>query len=93
LLPEPVVEATQDEIEDVTLPFMMGLARLSPLERAAFLLHDVFGVDFDEIVETIGRDTATCRRLASRARTHRIPLTRGANERTIVLTYGVTGTG
>lgn len=53
-LPEPVVEeADRDEIDDVTLPLMMALERLSPLERAAFLLHDVFGVGFDEIATTI----------------------------------------
>jgi RNA polymerase sigma-70 factor, ECF subfamily len=70
-LPEPVVEAEQeDEIDDVTLPLMIALERLSPLERAAFLLHDVFGVSFEEIAETIGREPATCRQLASRARTH-----------------------
>ena len=69
-LPEPVVETTDDEIDDVTLPLMMALERLSPLERAAFLLHDVFGVTFEEIAETIGREAATCRQLASRARTH-----------------------
>jgi RNA polymerase sigma-70 factor, ECF subfamily len=69
-LPEPVVEEAEDEIDDVTLPLMMALERLSPLERAAFLLHDVFGVSFEEIAETIGREPATCRQLASRARTH-----------------------
>jgi RNA polymerase sigma-70 factor (ECF subfamily) len=69
-LPEPVVEAVQDEIDDVTLPLMMALERLTPLERAAFLLHDVFGVSFEEIAETIGREPAACRQLASRARTH-----------------------
>jgi RNA polymerase sigma-70 factor (ECF subfamily) len=69
-LPEPVVEAAEDEIDDVTLPLMMALERLSPLERAAFLLHDVFGVSFEEIAETIGREPVTCRQLASRARTH-----------------------
>jgi RNA polymerase sigma-70 factor, ECF subfamily len=69
-LPEPVVEAEQDEIDDVTLPLMLALERLSPLERAAFLLHDVFGIGFEEIAETIGREPATCRQLASRARTH-----------------------
>ncbi|MCV9963324.1 sigma-70 family RNA polymerase sigma factor [Pararhizobium sp. BT-229] len=66
-LPEPMVEES-DEIDDITLPLMMALERLSPLERAAFLLHDVFGVSFDEIAKTIGRKPATCRRLASRAR-------------------------
>ena len=69
-LPEPVVEAAEDEIDDVTLPLMLALERLSPLERAAFLLHDVFGLGFDEIAETIGRDPAACRQLASRARSH-----------------------
>lgn len=69
-LPEPVLETESDEVEDVTLPLMMALERLSPLERAAFLLHDVFGVGFDEVAETIGRDSQTCRQLASRARTH-----------------------
>ena len=49
---------------------MMALERLSPLERAAFLLHDVFGVGFEEVALTIGREPATCRQLASRARTH-----------------------
>ena len=69
-LPEPVVEAAEEEVDDVTLPLLMALDRLSPLERAAFLLHDVFGVSFDEVAETIGRDPAACRQLASRARTH-----------------------
>jgi RNA polymerase sigma-70 factor (ECF subfamily) len=69
-LPEPVVETEADEMEDVTLPLMLALERLSPLERATFLLHDVFGIDFDEVAETIGRDPAACRQLASRARIH-----------------------
>lgn len=65
-LPEPVLE--EDEVEDVTLPLMLALERLSPLERAAFLLHDVFGLDFKEVAATIQRDTAACRQLAARAR-------------------------
>ncbi|HEY6991499.1 MAG TPA: sigma-70 family RNA polymerase sigma factor [Bryobacteraceae bacterium] len=69
-LPEPVVEAAEEEIDDVTLPLMLALERLSPLERAAFLLHDVFGVSFEEIAETVGREPAACRQLASRARAH-----------------------
>ena len=51
-LPEPVVETEEDETDDVTLPLMMALERLSPLERAAFILHDVFGVGFDEVAKT-----------------------------------------
>lgn len=67
-LPDPVVES--DAVEDVTLPLMLALERLSPLERAAFLLHDVFGESFEEIADSLGRDAAACRQLASRARTH-----------------------
>jgi RNA polymerase sigma-70 factor (ECF subfamily) len=67
-LPDPVMDEEPDE--DVTLPLMLALERLSPLERAAFLLHDVFGLEFDEIAETLQRDPATCRQLAARARVH-----------------------
>jgi len=67
-LPDPLVE--EEEEDDVTLPLMLALERLSPLERAAFLLHDVFGVGFDEVATTIGRDAAATRQLAARARTH-----------------------
>lgn len=69
-LPEPLIEPTEDDVDDFALPLMMALERLSPLERAAFLLHDMFGVQFEEIAETIGRGPATCRQLASRARAH-----------------------
>ena len=70
-LPEPIVEAEAgEEADEVTLPLLLALERLSPLERAAFLLHDVFGADFAEVAETIGRAPATCRQLASRARDH-----------------------
>ncbi|SFN01389.1 sigma-70 family RNA polymerase sigma factor [Variovorax sp. OV329] len=67
-LPEPMVEEQDDE--DVTLPLMLALERLSPLERAAFLLHDVFGLEFEEVAATLQRDAAACRQLAARARTH-----------------------
>jgi RNA polymerase sigma-70 factor, ECF subfamily len=67
-LPEPIVEADDQEVDEITMPLMLALERLSPLERAAFLLHDVFGVEFEEIGETIGREPAACRQLASRAR-------------------------
>ena len=60
----------EEQEEDVTLPLMLALERLSPLERAAFLLHDVFGLGFEEVAGTIQRDPATCRQLAARARTH-----------------------
>lgn len=70
-LPEPLVEPEAEEaLDDVTLPLMLALERLSPLERAAFLLHDVFGMSFAEVARVIERDAAACRQLASRARGH-----------------------
>jgi RNA polymerase sigma-70 factor (ECF subfamily) len=57
-LPDPVVE--EHDVEDVTLPLMLALERLSPLERAAFLLHDVFGLGFEEVAATVDRDAAAC---------------------------------
>lgn len=51
-LPDPVVT---DPSEDITLMLMLALERLSPLERAAFLLHDVFGVEFTEVSGIIDR--------------------------------------
>ena len=68
-LPEPFIEP-EDESDDITLPLMLAMERLSPLERAAFLLHDVFELDFNEVGEAIGRESAAARQLASRARSH-----------------------
>jgi RNA polymerase sigma-70 factor (ECF subfamily) len=67
-LPDPVLE--EEDEEDVSLPLMLALERLSPLERAAFLLHDVFGLGFEEVAATIRRDATACRQLAARARVH-----------------------
>jgi RNA polymerase sigma-70 factor (ECF subfamily) len=70
-LPEPMIETDEhDQADDITLTLMMALERLSPLERAAFLLHDVFGQNFDDVAQAIDRDPAACRQLASRAREH-----------------------
>jgi RNA polymerase sigma-70 factor (ECF subfamily) len=69
-LPDPVVDSEADMAEDVTLPLLLALERLSPLERAAFLLHDVFGMEFDEVATAIDREPAACRQLAARARQH-----------------------
>src|SRR3569623_67722 len=65
-LPEPVVEAEQ-EADDVTLPLMLALERLSPLERAAIQQPDVFGESFDDVAASLGRDSAACRQLAEMA--------------------------
>ncbi|MBP2233179.1 RNA polymerase sigma-70 factor (ECF subfamily) [Azospirillum agricola] len=70
-LPEPIFEDGEpDTDDDITLPLMIALERLSPLERAAFLLHDIFGMGFDDVASAIGREPAACRKLASRAREH-----------------------
>lgn len=79
-LPEPLLdeeagwapgpEAQAEFAQDVSVAFMLALERLSPLERAAFLLHEVFGLDFDEIGRRLDRSPAACRQLASRARNH-----------------------
>ncbi len=69
-LPEPIFDAQETISDDVTLTLMVALERLSPLERAAFLLHDVFGVELDEVANTLEREPAACRKLATRAREH-----------------------
>jgi RNA polymerase sigma-70 factor (ECF subfamily) len=69
-LPEPILVTEDEPEDDVTLTLMMALERLSPLERAAFLLHDVFGMSFDEVAGAIDREAAACRQLAARARSN-----------------------
>jgi RNA polymerase sigma-70 factor, ECF subfamily len=68
---EPMhIDAAGDLAQDLSIALMLVLERLSPLERAAFLLHDVFGLNFTEVAETLGRGEAACRQLAARARAH-----------------------
>ena len=69
-LPEPMIETGEDGVDedDLTLALMIALERLSPLERAAFLLHDVFGLSLGEVAHTLDREAATVRQLAVRAR-------------------------
>jgi RNA polymerase sigma-70 factor, ECF subfamily len=56
--------------EDVSYALLMTLERLSPLERAAFLLHDVFDMDYGDIAGVLERSEAACRQLAARGRDH-----------------------
>jgi RNA polymerase sigma-70 factor, ECF subfamily len=63
---DPADRVTLDD--EVRTALMEVLRRLSPGERVAFVLHDVFGVPFDAIAETVGRPVGTCRQLARRAR-------------------------
>jgi RNA polymerase sigma factor (sigma-70 family) len=71
-LPEPLLEQAGDEAiaDDVTLTLMMAMERLSPLERAAFLLHDIFETPLTEVAAVLEREPAAVRQLASRARRH-----------------------
>jgi RNA polymerase sigma factor (sigma-70 family) len=77
-LPEPVPSgafaATEDPLDRVSLDesvstaLLVVLEAMTPAERVAFVLHDVFAVPFDEIAETVGRTPAACRQLAASAR-------------------------
>jgi RNA polymerase sigma-70 factor (ECF subfamily) len=73
-LPEPLIEDIAEDplerAEDVSVAFLLALERLSPLERAVFLLHDVFDAGYGQVAETLGRSEAACRQLAVRARDH-----------------------
>jgi RNA polymerase sigma-70 factor (ECF subfamily) len=75
-LPEPILDAdalspeTATELaDDVSFALLLALERLSPTERAAFLLHDVFDTNFSEVAAMLGCSEQNCRQLASRART------------------------
>ena len=78
-LPEPLVSGAADvpgpaervTLDDsVSMALLVVLERLSPAERSAFLLHDVFGLEFREVAEVVGRTPAAVRQLAARARRH-----------------------
>ncbi|HYK30207.1 MAG TPA: RNA polymerase sigma-70 factor [Streptosporangiaceae bacterium] len=74
--PEPLAQIAPDpqehaeQADTLSMAFLLVLERLSPLERAVFLLHDVFSYDYDETAGIVGRSAATCRQLAHRARQH-----------------------
>jgi RNA polymerase sigma-70 factor, ECF subfamily len=72
-LPEPIVtdptpESAAELSDSLTLGFLMLLDQLAPVERAVFVLADVFEVPYAEIAATVGRSPAACRQIASRAR-------------------------
>lgn len=74
-LPEPLPEAddytgpgTGEMAHDLSMALMLALERLSPLERAAFLLHDVFDMSYSDVAQALGRSETGCRQLATRAR-------------------------
>lgn len=76
-LPEPLLDDPYDDparaaelADSVSLAALLLLERLSPLERAVFVLREVFDFGFPEVAAAVGRSEAACRQLASRARRH-----------------------
>jgi len=77
-LPEPLLTdegagdpaAAAEQADSLSMAFLLLLERLTPAERAVFLLHDVFGYGYDEVAEIVGRTEANCRQIALRARRH-----------------------
>src|SRR5207302_2154745 len=74
-LPEPLVDETAEDPEQeavladsVGLALLVVLDTLTPAERLAFVLHDMFGMSFDEIAPIVERTPTAARQLASRAR-------------------------
>lgn len=77
-LPEPIVAATYESeptpedrlslADDISMALLHVLERLSPEERAAFLLHDAFDYDYGELAALLGKSEAACRQTVSRAR-------------------------
>jgi RNA polymerase sigma-70 factor (ECF subfamily) len=75
-LPEPLLTDTAapdpagaaEQADSLSMAFLLLLERLTPVERAVFLLHDVFGYGYDEIAGIVGKSEDNCRQLALRAR-------------------------
>jgi RNA polymerase sigma-70 factor, ECF subfamily len=70
-LPEPVVvddDSAAEQADSLSMAFLVLLEELTPPERAAYLLHDIFGYSFEELAVSLGRSPAACRQLGARAR-------------------------
>jgi len=78
---DPADRVTLDD--SVRLALLVVLERLSPAERVAFVLHDIFGLPFETVAETVGRPEASCRQLARRARL-KLDSTEGSGRRAVV---------
>jgi RNA polymerase sigma-70 factor (ECF subfamily) len=66
--PDPAQQSADSD--SLSMAFLLVLERLTPLERAVFLLHDVFGYEFAEIASIVGKSVENCRQVAVRARRH-----------------------
>ncbi|MBD9554950.1 RNA polymerase sigma factor SigJ [Ensifer sp. ENS03] len=76
-LPEPIHTASDDNAEEklaltssLTTAFLLMLERLTPKERAAYLLHEIFGQPYEEVAETLDMQETAARKLVSRAKTN-----------------------
>ncbi len=63
-------ESLAEQADSLSMAFLLLLERLSPVERAVFLLRDVFGYGYDEVARIVGKSEGNCRQLALRARRH-----------------------
>jgi RNA polymerase sigma-70 factor (ECF subfamily) len=72
LLTDPDADTAQhaETADSLSLAFLVLLESLSPVERAVFLLHDVFGFDYDQVSDVVGKSEDNTRQLAVRARRH-----------------------
>ena len=71
-LAEPSIDPAGEELlaDSLTAAFLVLLERLSPKERAVFLLREVFDCEYDEIAEIIRKNAVTCRQMLRRAKQH-----------------------
>jgi RNA polymerase sigma-70 factor (ECF subfamily) len=69
-LPEPIHTDTPADPETISLAFLVLLESLTPVERAVYLLHEVFGYSHAEVAQMVDKEEATCRQLLHRAREH-----------------------
>ncbi len=101
-LPEPLAEPNQESAvlaSSLTTAFLVLLERLAPVERAVFLLREVFELDFDEIAKSVGKSAANTRQILTRARGRlretrpRFPVSRRQSEEIVRRFRHACGTG
>jgi RNA polymerase sigma-70 factor, ECF subfamily len=106
-LPEPLLTdpaapdpaSLAEQADSLSMAFLLLLERLSPVERAVFLLHDIFGYGYDEVAAIVGRSEDNCRQLAHRARQHvaehrpRFEASRGKRDELVTRFLAAVGAG
>ena len=101
-LPEPVVGDLADQVsldDSVRYALLVALERLTPAERTAWVLHDIFEMPFDEVADAVGRSPEAVRQLARRARQHvaagtpRVTVDAGTHDRVVGAFLGAAAGG